>query len=349
MFINSQLLTSPIQPSAPTGVDLRQAETSDSLYYRARDARNSARAVERSSFVSEAPSVIHEWREVYSLSIEILESQSRDIEVFSWLIEAVLRIEGFSGLADVLEICCNNLNSFWNELHSVSNVTSIEKSAPLIMLNGVGSDGVLIQPLRLTSLFPDLPFGQGTLWDYERSSRSGQESVRNVLVSNSSKFTPDELRKQIDAIDRSLSWWNRLTDILVEKCVDDPPTLSAVREILESATNAARELTKAQLLPQGHDAPVHSSPLATNSMEYSPELRPVGTRFESRCEALLMIAEVAEYFHRHEPHSPIGLGLETMINRSELNFERLLVELIPDKETRNQVMLAAGIKPNIQD
>src|SRR4051812_24331492 len=95
--LDFDLLLAPIEGDAPGGLNPREDTSAGSLYYRIKDKRNAARAVERNSLEA-AQSVPEEWDEVAELATTLIATQAKDLESAAWLTEALLRLAGFAGL-----------------------------------------------------------------------------------------------------------------------------------------------------------------------------------------------------------------------------------------------------------
>ncbi len=110
------------------------------------------------------------WRTVRSLAEKALRDDAKDLEVATWLTEALVRAAGLRGLATGAARDRRADRAFWDGLYPTPDEDGIEtRVAPLAGLSGQGVDGTLMQPLRKTALFtrPDgMPFGY---WQYELS------------------------------------------------------------------------------------------------------------------------------------------------------------------------------------
>ena len=60
-----------------------------------------ARSAERGIAPGEPMRITPPWHDVNNLGLQILTSQSKDIEILAWLAEAQVRLRGFEGLRDV--------------------------------------------------------------------------------------------------------------------------------------------------------------------------------------------------------------------------------------------------------
>ena len=165
-----EAVLAPIPGNHPTGVDLRQDTSPKSIYFRLRDARAEARDAERQADIDGDESVPKRWRPVAALALEALKGSAKDLEVATWLTEALVRTEGLPGLSTGAAIIAGLVERYWDDLFPLPDEDGMEtRVAALAGLSGQGYDGTLMQPLRKAVLFrrPDgSPFG---LWQYEAS------------------------------------------------------------------------------------------------------------------------------------------------------------------------------------
>ena len=65
----------------------------------------------------------------------------------------------------------------------------------------------------------------------------------------------------------------------------------------------------------------------------------------TREDAFRALLQVADYFKRTEPHSPVAYSLEQAVRWGRMPLPELLTELIPEQAAREQVFKVVGIKP----
>jgi len=65
----------------------------------------------------------------------------------------------------------------------------------------------------------------------------------------------------------------------------------------------------------------------------------------SREAALDRLREVADFFRRTEPHSPVPYLIQRAINWSRMSFQELLIELVKDENSRMEISSTLGIRP----
>ncbi|AUW46218.1 ImpA (plasmid) [Rhizobium leguminosarum] len=329
---------------------MRNNTVSREIYYRIKDARNAARTAERSIIPGETIAIAPAWHDVSNLGLQILSSKSKDIEVLAWLAEAQLRLRGFSGLHDVYVATVSLLDKHFDALHSIGDGDIEERFAPFAGLNGVGGEGTLIQAIRLTSLIPGGKFAQFSLWDFQLSQRPNETERLKELQQAAAEAGVAQMSAYLDVLTGCIAAFDRMVEILDIHCGDQAPPSSNTRNVLQEAASAIRMLAgiEAPLAAPQALASQGSEPLPASETDESGAigLRPVSAEpIRSREEAFELLIAVARYFRRTEPHSPISMSIETLVRRGRMDFFELLAELLPEQQTRNAVLTAAGIQP----
>jgi type VI secretion system protein ImpA len=353
-------LLAPLSPEAPTGVDLREDSSPQSIYYRLKDLRSTARAAERRSDAGEeSDGAQAEWRQLYDLTQEALTKQSKDIEVACWLVEAAVRRAGFAGLRDGLVVLCGLFANFPDNLHSLQDEEGLETFlAPITGLNGVEGEGTLIQPVRKVPItsggenpYAFFHYTQGEDLDRltddaarERRVAAGVLTVQQFeqILRASPK---DFLRALLDDLSEALAALDKLSGLLSEKYASDAPPTSRVRETIEAIHDLVRSRTR-DILPD---------PVAGDGSEATEEGQAAGHAgngaarvpgmINGRDEALQTLAKVSDFFKRTEPQSTIALTLDDLIRRARMTLPELLAELLPDESARRTFLVSAGIRP----
>jgi type VI secretion system protein ImpA len=342
------ILTDPIDQNEPCGCNIRMNAEAREIYYKIKDARNQARAEERSVTPGELIKVSHNWNLVSNLGLQIIASISKDIEVLAWLAEAHLRLQSFCGLKEIYDVSATLLNTYWDEIHSIDENDIEEKLAPLAGLNGFGTEGTLIQPLRLVSLVPGVKFGELSLWDYQLSQRNEEAGRRETIYTAATEAGVAAMSAHLADVNACIRSFAALNAVLNERCGQQAPPSSNIRNVLQEVAAAIRSLggrddTVSEPSFEGNAGDTTDGAPAMSATETVRILTPEG--IATRDEAFELLMNVARYFRRTEPHSPISLAIETLVRRGRMDFSELLAELLPELQTRNAVLTAAGIKP----
>lgn len=345
-------ILTPIRNEEAVGPNLRDDLAADSPYLRLKDARSQARSAERAAEASGEPTAVPAaWTTVRDLAAEVLARRSKDLEVAAWLAEALVRIEGFAGLASGFALIDGLVDRYWPDLHSIDEDDAEGRLSPLAGLNGIGGDGVLIQPIRMVSLLPGSPYGAHALWHTQSGGRDGGRSGQDFLEARAQTGS-DALRAQAGAARTAHEAFQRMSATLDAFCGSAAPPLANIRTVLEEVLDVYRGLlgTAWHAEAGGVAGPEEGTAPALAEAPAAPAPKPDAGRpaaareIASRDEAFDELLKVAAYFRRNEPHSPISYALETVVRRGRMTLLDLLGELIPDRERRGQFLQQAGIE-----
>ncbi|MBK1836604.1 type VI secretion system protein TssA [Azospirillum sp. YIM B02556] len=358
-------LLQPIEGEAETGIDLRENASAD--YYTVKDARSAARAAERSMDVEDdAGGLLPEWRTILDVSPKILRTQAKDLEVTAWYIEALLRAEGYAGLRDGFALARGLVERYWDTLYPAPDEDGIAtRVGPLTGLNGESADGTLIQPIRKVPLtMGDMAY---SLWQYEQAielSKITDEARRQARIDNgaltweqfeqSVRETPaSEFKTLLEDIQGAIDEFEALGKILYDKAGYDSPPAGNIRNVLNAALDAVNYAARDRLATLGGDEPAAAADTASGSTELvatgggsvaaTAKVQASGA-VTTREEAFKVLLQVADFFRKTEPHSPISYTLEEVVRRGRMSLQELLQELITDEEIRRQFFIASGAK-----
>jgi type VI secretion system protein ImpA len=360
-------LLAPISGETPAGTDLRQDNSPDSIYYRLRDARAEARAAERANDGgSTEVGALPQWRVVRDLAIEALSHRSKDLEIAAWLTEALLRSDGLVGLAAGFRVMAGLSDGFWDGFFPQPDEEGVNgRLASVAGLNGVGGEGTLIQPLRRLRLFPRPDGSAFELWQYEQShklagisdakqreQRIKAGAVQFETVENEARAVDKGVfavlrRRAVDSADA----WQVLGKTLEQRAGDDAPPTSQVRDVLEEIQEVAGRFAP----PPGPEVPEQDIASLPEEAELPAAPGGPGTAaggavtpqggFASREDALRVLAQIAEFFQRTEPHSPLAYTLKDAVRRGRMTWPELLEEMVPDAGSRSAILSSLGIRP----
>lgn len=364
--IDIDALLQTISEESPAGTDPRADSSPTSLYYLTKDARNAARAAERAAVdISAAPP--SEWGTVAKTAMEILSSHGKDLEIAAWLVEALLREEGFAGLRDGMKVIAGIVTNFWEPCFPELDEDGVEgKVSAVAGLNGSGAVGTLVQPIRLVPI-TDGSQWRFSFWNYEQATdlakvtdpERRQERIDNGAVTmeqfeESVADTPPSFFSQtLATIEETLAALAEMEDAFKAVAETDAPPISALRELLEEISRsithfAADKLALANYFAGDEEGvtedPVDGEPAQQASTGGTTVTRKIDG-YQSREEALAELSRIASYFRKTEPHSPMSYTLEDAVRRARMSLPDLLVELVEDPSHLQRILLAAGIKP----
>ena len=364
--INVDSLLAPISEAAPAGVNLRLDVSPTSTYYRLKDARSGARAAERRADAEGGvQSLAADWQTILSLAPKALVEKSKDLEVTAWFIEGLVRAHGFAGLRDGVHLARGLLAQYWDNFFSLEDEDGLAtRLAPIAGLNGQGNEGTLIQPLRkvpvVTAGNDDITFA---VYHYDqartlsnvadpevkaRREAGGEVSMERFTAAVNTSGGAFYI-SLIEDIEGALQELELLGQVLSERAGREAPRTSDIGGVLTTILNAirsfagelvARAVAAAAAAQASSDA---QGDMAGNAGAAGMVMASGGVSGQD--DALRILLQVAEYFKKFEPHSPISTSLEEIVRRARMPFAELLAELLPDTAAWRSALTSAGIKP----
>jgi type VI secretion system protein ImpA len=352
-------LLAPIPGDAPQGMDLREDFSAQSPYFRLRDARSEAREAERRAEGEEGEaSTPPQWKTVAQLATGALAEKSKDIEVAAWMTEALVRQHGLQGLTAGALLLKGLAEGFWDAVFPLPDEDGIAtRVAPITGLSGQESDGTLMAALRKLPLFRRPggdPFGW---WEYERAvevagiadpARKQQrleagavpiEEVEKLAVAAGAPHFARMRRTLADAI----AAWTAMGETMDRLAGADGPSTGRVLSLLR----AMAEVVGKYAPPE--DAEAGPADTADGETPGEPGVpgapRAAGTGGRSREDLLRQLVEIADFFKKTEPNSPLAYTLQDAVRRARMTWPELLTEIVPDEASRLAILTSLGIKP----
>jgi len=369
--IQLEALLAPIAGDKPTGPDLRADANPASDYFKLKDSRFAARAKERE--IDADPSLagpeLQEWRTILDLAPKLLGTQSKDLEIAAWYVEALLRRHGFPGLRDGFKLLRGLVEKYWDGLYPLPDEDGVAaKVAPLTALNGEGSDGTLIQPIRKIPLTDGREPGPFAAWHYEQAQKlatitdekakawhgkAGTATMDQVEASRRAT-KPKFFVELVDDLRLCQEEFAGLTAALDKACGSDSPPTSTIRNTLETAMTiastlgqdalaAAKAAAEGAAAADGAAAEGNGAAAPGKAGGQAPGLMLGPIR--NREDAFGALLQIGEFFRRTEPHSIVPYAVEELVRRGRMLLPDLLGELIKDAAQRKTFFIVAGMKP----
>ena len=223
--------------------------------------------------------------------------------------------------------------------------------------------GSLIQPLAKVTLFQRPDGAPLQLWQYQQSfelagvddeARRQQRIEAGALpfdtlenearVAGGARF----IALHAEAVEAAAAWQVLGAALDARVGADAPPT-GHVRELLEQIRGVAARFGGAQ-----EGTPPGPKAQPRDAVVDGGEAEPVGAAaatsvpaqgINSREEALRALAQIADFFRRTEPHSPLAYTLQEVVRRGRMTWPELIAEIVPDITYRSAILSSLGIRP----
>ncbi|MEJ0018308.1 MAG: type VI secretion system protein TssA [Acetobacteraceae bacterium] len=359
-----EALLAPIPGDAPQGTDIREDYSSTSPYNRLRDARSEARDAERGQDAGDADArdAGPLWRTVRDLAQKTLAETTKDLEVAAWMTEAYVRSHGLAGLTAGALVMGGLAERYWDGLYPLPDDYGMEtRVSPVTGLNGRDGNGSLIQPLYLIPLFNRTDGSPLAYYQYRQSEQLGgldaerrqqrveagavpfEEVEREARAAGVRRFTAlmAEAREARDA-------WQAMATLMDEKAGADGPSTTAVRDLLSGIIEVAARFAPSEPGESAVAAPADGEAGGAEAVAGGGGFGRIAVaqgQGATREDALRALAEIANFFRRTEPHSPLSYTLDEAVRRGRMTWPELLAEVVADTDTRNTILTSLGIRP----
>lgn len=358
-------LLTPITDDQRTGADLREDYSPSSPYQSIKSSRNSARDAERKSIHDPNNSDANTyWRNIVSEAPGIISKKSKDLEVACWLTEALIRRHGAQGLRDGFRLILALVQDFWgDDLYPMPDEDGIEtRVAPLSGLNGEGAEGVLIAPIRQIHITEGNSLGPFSLWQYQQALNNDNISDDNLKDKKVAQLgiSLEDIEKSVaessdeffinlkDDLTQSIDSYKEIGLSLETSCgPENAPSTRTIIEILEECRGAVLHLARNKLPQETPEIPTEDTEDEVLDTENAPSAQPktlVKAAVMTRESAFKEILQLAEFFRKTEPHSPVSYMLEKAVRWGELPLEGLIRELITDNNSLERFSDLTGVK-----
>ena len=253
-------LLAPLDDASPCGNDPRLDASPTSPYQALKDARLAASDAERNierGFAEESDAQSAEeatrrsWELIAGEGPELIAKTAKDLEVASWLTEALLRRHQLAGLRDGLKLLDGLIERYWDGVYPLPDEDGLEtRLIPIVGLTGAEAEGRLISALRRVRLTEggDLPF---LFWQYERAMSGNAagnatlEAISAALDRSPDAFVQSLAEDARDCIDAA----NQLEANLKAHCADEAPSFSRLHGALSQIFDAVKRRAPSTIEP----------------------------------------------------------------------------------------------------
>jgi len=351
-------LLEPLSDDSPAGVDLRTDKSTHDAYFVLQDARTAARNKERSMVADEDgnfPDITQEWHPVLEQAQALLIEGGKDLEITAWLVEALTRLNGFAGLRDGFHLTRELVEQYWEHWLPEPDEGAIEDLVvPVAGLNGVEAEGPLIVPIRRVPITAQTSVGTFACWHYQQAVALQQadaevrqkgidagaitlERIVQAGIESGAEF----YQAALDDLSECQAEYASLCALLDERCGKQAPPQSNIKNALEACREALRYAGKEVLIEEPSEEEADASGEVQGD---SGGLGAGGSYPRNREQAFKTLNELAEFFLRNEPHSPISYALKQVVRWGHMSLPDLLEELIAEEGARENLFRLAGIR-----
>jgi len=360
MAIDVNELLAPIPGGDPAGNDASFSDQFD----RIREARRADDAgLAQGEWQTELK--VADWREAQNLAEDILLRTSKDLQAAVWLGEATIARHGLEGARDSFDLLTGLLDQYWDGLHPRADDGDLEERASKLAWFATYGSRVL-QSLMLN----DDPQAALTLagWidsrEVDNLGRQNAEAYQAALDEgrvNGETYdirmqstADDVIRERIEMAQAARDAFARFSAKSDERLGRDAPSLAAVDDALKKIQQVYARVASAKgmggvaaIADEGSDGMGSAAAVAgMGGTGGGVALDLNGGSLASKEAALRALGEIAAFFRRTEPHSPVAFLLERAVYWANMPLDQFLAELIRDEGMLSSIRERVGLPPS---
>jgi len=325
-MLNIDALLAPIAPVDPCGEDLAFSPEVDEIA-RARLADDPS--LEQGAWVTALKEA--DWKFVGKRCALLIEARSKDLQLAVWLAEASARTDGLRGLADGLRLVAALCERYWDGLYPRADEDGFERR--------IGSLAWIAA--RISPLAKGVPVLENgaTLMQWEAAH--GRESEAAAQLETARTRTSARFYEAVaqDA-EACLAALDELERVVDERLGSDGPSFSVARAVLGDVQAFATPASATAVVPAQQAGAAAGTAVVRTA---APMLLAEGP-LQHRDQALAQLRQVAEFFRRTEPHSPVAYLAEKAARWGEQPLHAWLRSVIKDDASLTRLEELLGIE-----
>ena len=357
MAIDVNELLAPIPGGDPAGSDASFSDQFD----RIREARRADDpGLAQGEWQTELK--VADWREAQSLAEDILLRTSKDLQAAVWLGEAAIARHGLEGARDSFDLLAGLFDQYWDGLYPRGDDGDVEERASkLAWFATYGSRA--LQAMMLN----DDPQAALTLagWldsrEVDNLGRQNAESYQAALdegringetydsrIQSTSETT---IRERVDMVQAAREAFARFSAKADERLGREAPNLAAIDDALKKIQQIYAKVAAAKGL--GVAVADEEGAAGDGEAAYADgggggggSLSLNAGSLASKDAALKALNDIAAFFRRTEPHSPVAYLLERAVSWANMPLEQFLAEVIRDEGTLSSIRERVGLPPS---
>lgn len=352
-----EALLAPISEASPSGEDMSFSIEFDQI---AEMRREDDPTLDQGEWVTTLK--VADWPGVAHSCAALLGQRTKDLRLAMWLTESWALTRGYAGLDEGLQLCTQLCARYWDTLHPQADGGDQEER--------IGNMGWLLQ--RVVALAPALPVTKGrqgasySLRDLAaaRQAPSGHERPHDdANRAASDKVTLDQFNRALketpaqvlmgfvnaahQAQAQLLAWQNVVDTHLGA----DGPGFVQAKEALAQVVHELDRLAR-------ESGALHA-PVDDTSQEGTSTAQPddaldagqssggghtSGGPLRTRAQALQQLRDVANFFRRTEPHSPVAYLADKAVTWGEMPLHEWLRKVVKDPASMSHLQELLGLE-----
>jgi len=361
--VDLDALLQPISDENPSGESLRYS----GIYDEIAEARRADDNLNQGDWVTDLK--IADYAKVISLGVPALTTQTKDLQIAVWVAEALTMKHGLAGFRDGLQLLLGFHEQFWDTVHPEIDEGDMEGRANAMSwldTNGwlalrtapfTGGRGLGYQDFENAKKydFPDnidaLPMEEKDRLTKLRAeaekNRSVTMSLWNVERAETRRAAMESFNLTVEECKTALSGLNRIVEEKYDR--NQTPGFSNLRKTLENIDEQVKKLLAEKRIEEPDEVEEEAAADADGQPAAQKGDGSVTGAIANRKEALRRLAEIAAFFQKTEPHSPVSYLVQRAVKWGNMGLESWLQEVIKDQSVLVQLRETLGVDAGAGD
>jgi len=356
--VDFDALLAPISEENPSGENQRYS----GLYDEISEARRADDVLSQGDWQTEVKTANH--RKVLDLASQALTAKSKDIQVAAWFCEALTYQHGFPGLRDGLKVLAALQETFWETAFPEIDEGDMEGRA----------NAIAWVDTQCAFAIKKIPITQGagyTYFDWEDAKRftlpdnfdslahEDQERLKSEAARAESegrvngeawKAARTQTRRQFCeetnfAVEECWAAYKELNRVIEEKYDrNQAPSMPELNKALDAVHTQVQKI----LADKRAEEPDPADDAEYANGEASDGSAPArggggGGPISGRADALKKLSQIATFFQRTEPHSPVAYLVQRAVRWGNMPLNSWLQDVIKDESVLDQIRETLGV------
>jgi len=356
--VDLELLLQPISEENPSGESLRYS----GIYDEISEARRADDNLSLGEWQTELK--VADYRKVIDLAVPALSTKSKDLQISAWLLESLIKQHGFAGFRDGVKLAAGLQEKFWETLYPEIDEGDMEARANAISWIDTNVS-IAIKDVAITGgerySFND--FEDSKTFDipdsidavpYEdqqrvRELKAQAERERRVTTELWRKNLLQTRRADCEEINFTIDeCWAAIKDLetVIEAKFErnQMPGLSGLKKTLETVHNQAKKILEAKRIEEPDEVEADGEGTGEIGEDGVAVARAGGTAgaIQGRRDALKRLGDIADFFQKTEPHSPVSYLVQRAVKWGNMPLENWLQDVIKDESILAQLRQTLG-------
>lgn len=364
--VDVDVLLAPIAGENPSGENLRYS----GLYDEIAEARRADENLEQGDWQTDLK--VADFDRVIDLAVPALSTRTKDLQIGVWLTEALVKKHGFAGFRDSLKLLAGLQDQFWDTLHPEIEEGDVEGRANAIawLDTEKGLLAVKGAPFTGGEGYGFLDWEDSKTFDFpENLDTLGSEDQQKYAelktqADRERRVTADLWRKERAATRRASceqvnflieECWTAFNDLnrVIEEKYDQKqaPGLTNLKKTLDEVHTEVKKLLEEKRIEE----PDETDEIEGEAGEGAEGAIAGGAKgagtgaIQSRRDALKRLADVASFFQKTEPHSPVSYLVQRAVKWGNMPLESWLQDVIKDESILFQLRQTLGFNTGGDD